>query len=334
MLDLPVFVCICGVYMSGLTDEYLCGHLDIVRSRIRAYCACELAESDQLVKQVISREGKLIRPSLVLLGGLGFSGLTDDHYILASVVEMLHIASLLHDDVLDQAQIRRHEPTVNYLYGNKASVLLGDLLVACAVRAGAKITNVGNADYVMDMVIRTCEGELTQQRNSGNYYLSQEQYISIISGKTAALFAGCLSQGVRLAGADSELCQQAREAGMAFGLAFQIMDDVRDITSLADRAGKTTGTDFLQNKLTLPIIDHIACDGESAIEFLKANSDMTYTEQLQEELTKRLNSTGSLDFARNMATSYMETVRLFINKHFEKTAGIVFESIIDRVLSE
>ncbi len=319
--------------MGGILKGYLQEHLEVVRGRLEQFCSCELTEADELTRLATSREGKLIRPSLVILSGLCLEGLNDDHYTIAAVIEMFHIASLLHDDVLDKADTRRHEPSVNYLFGNKAAVLLGDLLVACAVKAAATVERPGEPEGIVDIVSSTCEGELVQQRNCGNFDLSEQKYFEIISRKTGALLAGSIVHGVRLAGADEAICVKAREVGIDFGLAFQIMDDVRDIISPVDESGKTGGTDFLQGKLTLPLIHHISCVGGEAVEFISSNASVSYSKDVQQELVKRLNSTGSLEYACEQAVSYMQSVRQFVDRLPGKKAVQAFTELADMVLA-
>ncbi|NUQ62815.1 MAG: polyprenyl synthetase family protein [Pirellulales bacterium] len=209
---------------------------------------------DRLAKYGFRLGGKRLRPALVLLSGKACGNLTEEHFALAAAVEMIHTATLIHDDVLDEATMRRHLATVNAQWDNEASVLLGDYLFARAVcLAGSLETNfaccaIGEAARVM------CEGELRQVDSRGNYDLTEEEYVEIIADKTAALCACCCRLGSHYAGASEDLRESMGRYGRHLGIAFQITDDILDVLGDERTTGKSLGTDLVKQKPTLPLI--------------------------------------------------------------------------------
>ena len=175
------------------------------------------------------------------------------HHTLAAAVEMIHTATLVHDDVLDEAELRRHVPTVNAGWGNKVSILLGDMLFTHAFHLTSTVD--GRACQIIgEATNRVCAGELRQVSERGNLNLTETDYFAIIEGKTAALTECCGRLGALHAGASEEVAGKLAAFGRNLGLAFQIADDLLDLIGNQDTVGKTLGTDLEQQKLTLPII--------------------------------------------------------------------------------
>lgn len=209
---------------------------------------------DSLVKHGFRLGGKRLRPALVLLSAKVCGGVNGDHVPLAAAMELIHTATLIHDDVLDEAAMRRHHDTVNARWDNEASVLLGDYLLA------RSISLIGSLDtnYACEVIGRAsremCEGELRQIGARGNYDLGEEEYLDIIGDKTAALCACCCRLGVHCAAGTPEVEDSLDRYGRYLGLAFQIVDDVLDVTGDEATVGKSLGTDFVKQKATLPLI--------------------------------------------------------------------------------
>ncbi len=320
--------------MTEFFDPILSQHLQTVRDIIVRQCSCDLPEADELVRYVTSNtSGKMVRPALLLLTGAGLGELQQDHYNAAAVIEMMHIASLLHDDVLDDAQRRRGLPSVNAVYGNKNAILTGDLMVSCALKAAMQIESRKGLERTISALFLTCEGELAQQRNAGNFQISQQQYLQIVSNKTAIVMACSMWQGALLADADEECCSQAWDAGLGFGVAFQIMDDIHDIITPVGNGGKTTGTDLLQGKLTLPLIHYIANSTPDVLDWLKSCFLDRSDDSLRDELISRLGQSGSLDYARSQALEYMQKCTDFIGRQLSGFAVKEFELLCGKVLS-
>ena len=198
--------------------------------------------------------GKRLRPMLLLLTAKASGGICDDHKVLAAVVEMIHLATLVHDDVLDEAETRRHVATVNARWNNETSVLFGDYLfthsfhLASSLETTYACRRIGRATNIV------CEGELSQIKERGNLDLSEEAYFKIIDGKTAELTALCGHLGARYANAETPIVDAMEQYGRSLGLAFQIADDVLDLMGNEHKTGKSLGSDLQKQKLTLPLI--------------------------------------------------------------------------------
>ncbi len=206
-----------------------------------------------LVQHLKHYRGKRLRPALLLLAGKACGGVVPAHHTLAAAVEMIHTATLVHDDVLDEAEVRRHVATVNAGWGNKVSILLGDMLFTHAFHLTSTVD--GRACRIIgEATNRVCAGELRQVTERGNLDLTEPDYFAVIDGKTAALTECCGRLGALYAGASDDTADRLAAYGRALGRAFQIADDLLDLVGDEATAGKTLGTDLEQQKLTLPVI--------------------------------------------------------------------------------
>jgi octaprenyl-diphosphate synthase len=190
---------------------------------------------------------------LLLLTARACGSVNSAHHVLAAVVEMIHTATLVHDDVLDNARIRRHRATVNAGWGNESSVLLGDFLFTHAFHLASTV-DARACRLIGEATNRVCEGELQQVSERGNLLLTEEGYLEIIDGKTAELTACCCKLGAVYSDADPATTDQLGRYGRYLGMAFQIADDLLDLVGDEATTGKSLGTDVEQQKLTLPII--------------------------------------------------------------------------------
>ena len=197
--------------------------------------------------------GKLLRPILLLLSGGAFGAIGPDHLRVATILEMIHNATLLHDDVLDRGSVRRGAPTVNRRWGNRVAVQLGDVLLGKVFERNAGF-EPGIRAALGRMIRRTCDGEICQTVRAGSFTLTEREYLAIVGHKTAALFRGACYLGARLAKASAGECRLAARFGYNVGMAYQIMDDLLDIVGDGKTLRKTLGTDVHNAKLTLPLI--------------------------------------------------------------------------------
>jgi octaprenyl-diphosphate synthase len=209
---------------------------------------------DQLVKHGFHLGGKRLRPALVLLSGLAAGKCERSHATLGAAVELIHTATLVHDDVLDEATMRRHLDTVNARWDNEASVLLGDYLLAHSLCLTASLDDLYAVRELSRSARTVCDGELRQIESRGNFDLREEQYVAIIGRKTAELLACCCRLGAHYAGAEEPVLDALARYGHYLGLAFQIADDVLDLTGDEATVGKSLGTDLVKQKFTLPLI--------------------------------------------------------------------------------
>jgi octaprenyl-diphosphate synthase len=209
-----------------------------------------------LVRHVSRFRGKMLRPCLVLLSGqaCGLGPLSDAHVTIATVVEMVHMATLVHDDVLDEAELRRKGATLNHLKGNEAAVLLGDYLISHSYHLCSSLNDQFASRLIAQTTNEVCEGELLQIHHRNNLELDEETYLEMIERKTAVLCAACCLLGAKLAGAAEGVVSRLETYGRALGIAFQIQDDILDIVGETSTVGKTLGIDIEKGKLTLPMI--------------------------------------------------------------------------------
>ncbi|MBU0617724.1 MAG: polyprenyl synthetase family protein, partial [Planctomycetes bacterium] len=192
-----------------------------------------------------------------LLTGQACGELRPAHRVLAAVVEMVHMATLVHDDVLDEADIRRRAATVSRQWGNESAVLLGDLLFSHAFRLCSSLDDQFASQLIGQTAVTLCGGELMQVGNRDNHDLTEAEYFEIITGKTAALIGTCCLLGARYAGADDGTVRQMNEFGVGLGTAFQITDDLLDLIGDETEVGKSLGRDLDKGKLTLPLIHYL-----------------------------------------------------------------------------
>jgi len=207
-----------------------------------------------LVDHAALFSGKRLRPALVLLAGRASGRLTDAHVLIGAVVEMIHTATLLHDDVLDHATTRRDVPCVNALHGNEIPILLGDFIYAEAFALLSRIEDRSAIAELAKTTRRLCTGEIDQNCARGRFDLTIDEYLRIIEDKTAALYASSARLGAHYAGATAAQVAALAEYGRLLGIAFQIVDDCLDLAGDEKSAGKSLGTDLSERKLTLPVI--------------------------------------------------------------------------------
>ena len=246
--------------------------------------------------------GKMLRPGMVLLAGECFGTLTDEHIRVSAMVEMIHHATLLHDDVIDDGCKRRGIPTANYLWGNESAVLLGDFLLSQVFRMAAELDSPV-ARILAQTAARVCEGELRQTVHQRNWELSEAQYLEIITEKSASFFGGCCRLGAMLSQADESRIESVAQFGLLAGIAFQITDDLLDIAGDENHVGKTLQSDFAKDKPTLAVIHllrTLEASRQAEVRTLLESSDGT-----GHELAALLEGAGSLRYARGQAAEYV-----------------------------
>jgi octaprenyl-diphosphate synthase len=260
---------------------------------------------DELAKYGFRISGKRLRPALVLLAAKSVGRATRDHIVLATVLEMIHTATLVHDDVLDEAAMRRHLDTVNARWSNEASVLLGDYLfthsfyLASTLETTYACRTIGRATNIV------CDGELRQVHHRGNLGLTEAEYLQIIEAKTAELTSCCCQLGAHYAGATPEQEDRLSSFGRNLGIAFQIADDLLDLEGDEHVAGKSLGTDLEKRKATLPLIR--ALDQADLVEREEISSlILAEGGNHRTELRAWLDRFEALDYARRKARYYAD----------------------------
>jgi octaprenyl-diphosphate synthase len=235
--------------------------------------AAELGSRQPFVQNLVEHcadfRGKRLRPALVLLTAKASGGYRPDHAVLAAVVEMIHTATLVHDDILDESMIRRHAATVNAEWGNETAVLMGDYLFTHAFHLAASLETTQACRWIGHATNLVCEGEMQQVNNRGNFDLNEDAYFAIIRGKTAELTAVSCRLGAHYAGATESTVRAMDDYGRDLGVAFQIADDVLDLWGEERNTGKSLGTDLEKQKLTLPLIRLLETSTPEAAESLR-----------------------------------------------------------------
>ncbi len=278
--------------------------LDEVERVLVAELSSKYPFVDQLARHGFRFGGKRLRPALVLLSGKACGGVTPEHVTLAAVVEMFHTATLIHDDVLDEATLRRHFETVNARWDNETSVLLGDYLFTRAMCLVSSLDSTFAWRAISEAGKTVCEGELRQIETRANYDLCEEAYLDIIAGKTAALCACCCRLGAHYAGADPERREAYGRFGQDLGVAFQIIDDVLDVLGDEATAGKSLGTDLRKQKPTLPLIRRLSrLDGRERDELVAMLSRPN--NHHRDLLKHRLEDCDAIAYARDKAVWFV-----------------------------
>ncbi|MBN1511494.1 MAG: polyprenyl synthetase family protein [Phycisphaerae bacterium] len=278
--------------------------LDRARKLFDDTLFCDFPYINELSTYVQGYRGKMLRPALLLLTGRAVGEVTQVHVSLAAVVELIHVATLLHDDVLDNADLRRRRPTVSALRGNEAAVLLGDYLVSQAYHLCSSAAGRHAACRIGATTTTVCEGELMQIHHRGNCGLTEAEYFEIIDRKTAALTAVCGELGARFAGGSDETVRAMAAFGRLVGVAFQIVDDVLDIAGTEAEMGKTLGRDLDLGKPTLPAI-HCLRQGEPAVARRLASVLGNGSRAPAADVRDWLDQCGSLEYAMGRASEFL-----------------------------
>jgi len=265
----------------------------------------DLSCVNELCDKVRRFRGKMLRPALLLLSGKACRRLKGEHHVLGAVVEMVHMATLVHDDVLDEAATRRRQPTINAISGNVAAVLLGDYLISHAYHLCSSLHDQSASRFIGATTNAVCEGELLQNHHQGNPRLDETEYLEIIRRKTATLTAACCKLGAEHADADADVIAAMEAYGLSAGIAFQIIDDVLDVIGKPSQVGKTLGLDLDLGKATLPAIHCLthatASTAKALISALSRGTNIS-----GDVLCDLLNRTGSIDYAVSAARGYVK----------------------------
>ena len=213
-------------------------------------------------RYALNNQGKQLRPALVALAGESVGPLNDELVNVAVIIEMIHLATLVHDDVMDAATVRRRQPTLAARWGNSVAVLVGDCLFAHALTLAANFLTTDVSRAVAESTGKVCTGEILQSHRRRRWTLSRADYFKVLEMKTAELFALACSLGARMAGGGEAEQAALRQHGLALGTAYQIFDDCLDVFGSEQTAGKSLGTDLATGKVTLPVLVCLERAGE------------------------------------------------------------------------
>ncbi len=276
-----------------------------VDALIRNRLASDVVLINQVAEHIVSAGGKRLRPMLVTLAGRATGGIGPDHHQLAAIVEFIHTSTLLHDDVVDESDLRRGRRTANAIWGNAASVLVGDFLYSRSFQLMVELDRMDVMRILADTTNRIAEGEVLQLLHVRNPDTDEAAYLNVIERKTAVLFAAGTQLGALAAGADAQTAQRLYDYGMQLGYAFQIADDVLDYSGDADALGKNLGDDLAEGKATLPLIHAMAHAAPDVRTRLRTIIEHGETDALAEVLAA-IETAGSLAYSRARAMAYAD----------------------------
>jgi len=286
--------------------------------QIRASVATEFEQVNQLIVDqlhsnvpmvenvghyIVDAGGKRLRPLLVLLSAAALGGCNEQHIKFAAVVEFIHTATLLHDDVVDISSLRRGRPTANAEFGNAPSVLVGDFLYTRAFQLMVELQDMEILRHMADTTNTIAEGEVLQLTRAGDAATTREQYLDVITRKTAVLFAAGCYGAAALGGADQATRRAMQEFGLNLGIAFQMIDDVLDYEGDPATMGKNVGDDLTEGKPTLPLI-HVLRKGTGQEQALVKRAISEKTAEDIGAVVAAVKRCGALDYTRTQARHY------------------------------
>jgi octaprenyl-diphosphate synthase len=274
---------------------------ELLRRRLHS----DIALIDQLARYVIASGGKRLRPVLAMLGAhaAGYTGTR--HVDIAVIVELIHTATLLHDDVVDDSDRRRGRATANRVWGNAASVLVGDFLYSRAFQMMVDVGNLRVLEVLANATNVIAEGEVLQLLNCHDPSISEQRYLETIRQKTAKLFEAAAELGVVLAGRDTAKEQAMAAYGRHLGTAFQLVDDALDYSASAEELGKNIGDDLAEGKPTLPLLYSMWNGTPEITRLVKAAIELGGRERIL-EITRAIESTGAIAYTLRVARQEVE----------------------------
>jgi octaprenyl-diphosphate synthase len=286
-------------------SELTAGDLEKVEVLFRENLASPLAIVDEIGEFVAGGGGKRIRPTLHLLSArlCGYPG--DHAVVLATVLEFIHSATLIHDDIIDGASTRRGRSSVNHLWGNSITVLFGDYLFAKAMKMALQVGSLEVMEKLAEATLQMTEGEMLQTRYVGRLDLTVEEYLGLVERKTAALFACCCELAGMLAGVDGRKRDALRRYGLNLGMAFQLVDDLLDFTGDSEILGKPAASDLREGKATLAVLDLLSTGAPAARSLAGKVMEATNGDSPEiAMLNDMLRESGAIERTRLRAQSY------------------------------
>lgn len=286
----------------------------------------------EIILHVNKQRGKQMRPMMVLLFGKMYGAVTDATYSAALALELLHTASLVHDDVVDESMQRRGQASVNAIYNNKLAVLVGDYLLSTSLVFTGRCNDPRITHIIGALGQTLSDGEIFQMFHSHERLVSEEVYLEIIRKKTASLFSSCAEIGALSAGASQEDICRARQIGEYVGICFQIRDDIFDYYT--DDVGKPTGNDMREGKLTLPIIYAVRTQGDDRIRTMidRLKSGELTDEEIG-ELIEFAKQHGGIEYAEQTMQEYRSKVLALLPENLDESLRKAITAYVDAVIN-
>src|SRR4249919_1091480 len=274
-----------------------------VNTLIRTRLDSDVVLIQQISEHIVAAGGKRLRPLLVVLTAQALGHRGSDQHQLAAIIEFIHTSTLLHDDVVDESDLRRGRKTANALWGNAPSVLVGDFLYSRSFQLMVELDSMAIMRVLADTTNQIAEGEVLQLLHVHNPDTDEAAYLRVIERKTAVLFAAATRLGALVAGGDEATQRACADFGMNLGLAFQIADDVLDYTADAEMLGKNLGDDLAEGKATLPLI-HAMAKATPALRERLAQIVSACDTSAMDEVLSAIQESGGLDYSRRVAEGY------------------------------
>jgi octaprenyl-diphosphate synthase len=288
--------------------------LDGIEAALRDNLGAQLDIVSQTASHILFSGGKRLRPLLMVLSArvCGYTGNQDKMF--STVFEYLHVASLLHDDLVDGAHLRRGKPVAHSLYGNAIAVLVGDFLLARSLSIGVKTGKLEIIDVISEITENMTQGEIQQLIRKGNIELTESEYLQVITRKTALLIQGACRVGALISDADEWALNALSEYGYHLGIAFQIADDLLDYTSDPDTLGKDVGTDLKEGKMTLPLIHALEKAEPGDQQKMKSIiRDKNISTQDFKQLLLLMNKYNGIDYSWQKASQHVSRAKAAIS---------------------
>jgi octaprenyl-diphosphate synthase len=284
--------------------------LDGVEEQVRKNLDSRVALVNTVAAQILNSGGKRIRPLLLLLSARVCGYLGRDHHQLSSLVEFIHTATLLHDDVVDEADIRRGRRTARKVWGNQISILVGDYLYSKAMALVVEFRSQGINEVLADACTRMAEGEVLQLYYNGNPAMPESDYLTIVEHKTAGLIAAACRIGAIIADAPEDKQDALFRFGQFLGIAFQVADDTLDYTANGERLGKTLGQDLRQGKATLPLLHLLQqCPEPDRRMITERMETRALTDEDLQRILLLMTQYGSIAYAMDRARTYVAAAK-------------------------
>jgi octaprenyl-diphosphate synthase len=311
--------------------EPISAELTLFERKFREAMKSNVPLLDTIMTYIVKRKGKQVRPMFVFYAAKLFKGINESTYRAASLVELLHTATLVHDDVVDDSNERRGFFSINALWKNKIAVLVGDYLLSKGLLLSVKNKDYHLLEIVSSSVESMSEGELLQIEKSRNLNLSEEVYFEIIRKKTASLIASCCAIGAASAGANTDEIEKMRLFGEKIGIAFQIKDDLLDYGDT--QIGKPHGIDIQEKKLTLPIIYTLnQADKKTRASIIHTIKAHHQNKQKVAEIISYVNSHGGIDYTYQIMEKYMQEALAILDEFKDKEAAKSLSQLVHYII--
>ena len=311
------------------------GELSLVEAEFERQASSNIQVINYLGEYLRASGGKRVRPALLILSNysIGGEGSSESSVRLATVMEMLHTATLVHDDIIDNADVRRNRKSINARFGNQTAVLMGDWLYMSAFQTALRERSLEILDILTHLTRKMTAGELIQMTMIGSLSITEDDYFDILRRKTAYLFSACCEIGGILGGADQVQQIALRDYGMELGVAFQLSDDILDLTSEAEQLGKAAGTDLLEGKLTLPLIALLKKEPSVKPQLESVMLNGTYADLTREQIRAKLDTHGILDEIKSRANEFIDRARKSLDVLPQSEYRSCLEDTLDFVTS-